>query len=175
MNDDRHKNEEPSYREDAVLVIYEDDDEENYEDADQARICIYDTRIQAYWRLPGIIVDGIHELWGEIVAKAFYGGTNDTSLGEPTKGHPFDDPSCDISALSLLAWVTTSMGKYHRDEVGPWPTFHINMPCAADAIGRKFLAGIIMGATTEKYYTPWHVCYNWETDEGFHRPDCAEK
>ena len=95
-------------------------------------------------------------------------------LGTPTKGHPFDDQQSDISELSIIAWVTTTIGKYHRDDVGPWPMFHINMPYSADAVGRGFIAGIIAYATKEGSYTPWHVCYNWDEDEGFHNVDCAD-
>ena len=175
MISDRPRDPHGGYPNDATLVIYEDNDDETFDDPSQGYICIYDTRQHTYWSIPGNDVIDNRDTWGEIVTNAFYDEGDKQMLGEPTNGHPFEDLNRDISEYSILAWVTASMGKFHRAEISLWPRFHINMPVSADAIGRGFLAGIIGYATLEERYTPWHICYNWEEDAGFHRVDCTER
>ena len=171
------------YPKKAELVFYEDTDAENFEDSMRAHISIYDTRLQIYYRIPGADLKGDVFTWGEIAAKAFYKEADKLMLRRRRKGHPFDYPGSDLSISCILGWVTRTMGKWHRDTIGPWPTFHICEPGFADAVGRTFLAGIIAYAILEEYYTPWHVCYNWKRDGsdegiynfvGMHHIDCSE-
>ena len=172
------------YPKDAVLAIYEDNNEETFNDPEQGGICIYDIRQQEYWSIQGSQDDGDCCTWGLLASTAFYRAIaytlyrtldDELKLGASMKGHPLDAPDKDISELSILGWVTTTTEKLRRGEKIPRPMFHISMPTSGDATGRRFLAGVISYATVEDKYTPWHICYNWEEDEGFHRADCAER
>ena len=162
------------YPSDANLVIYEVTDEDTYQNPAGGHIAIYDVRQRGYWVVLGHIAAKDPISWGQVAANAFY-YSEDERRGELVKGHPFDDPSHDIDQTSILAWVTPSVGKYHRPNLSTWPHFHIGHPALFDAIGRAFLAGVIAYAAWGDAYTPWHICYNWNDDDGCHRVDCPER